>query len=151
MFFLNLDDKHCLRELFSDYLTGKHIFRSLKKKQRIKKGFKDTDIIFRKRKKWVEKKNLWEKPLRDAAMNASAGSQGMLSVSHLAPALRAEHWKPEPVPFWSSSFPGMEPRTLPGNSLLWIGWPSELFFPSLLSTSEASGRKRKDRKNCSNE
>lgn len=37
MFFLDLDDKYCLHGLFSDYLTGKHVFRSLKKVQKSQK------------------------------------------------------------------------------------------------------------------
>jgi len=50
-------------------------------------------------------------------MNVSAGSQGVLSVLHLATASSAEHWKSEPVPLRSSGLTEMERRNLCGNSL----------------------------------
>lgn len=57
---------------------------------------------------------------RNAAMNAAAGIQGMLSIVYLATALSAIHWKSESVTFWSSGFTEAEPRTLSGNSLHWM-------------------------------
>lgn len=91
----------------------------------------DVSVILRKKKK------------------IAVGSEAVLSILHLVTAVSAEHWKSEHVPFLSSDFTGIEPRTLSGNSLYWMTFMAHLSSP--LSTSEASGRKSKDRKNYLNE